>query len=757
MIAGLSDRSARSLLALLLIIAPGVVFAAEAGKQQQPSEVIFLVQIVLLLTFGRLLGEGMQRIGHPAVMGQLIAGVLLGPSVFGTLLPDLQQAIFPNNPEQRSMIDAVSQLGVLMLLLLTGMETDLSVIRNARRAAVSVSIFGIVVPFTCGVTLGELLPDAMLPNPDQRLITSLFLGTALSISSVKIVAMVIREMDFMRRNIGQIIMAAAITDDTIGWIIIAIIFSLALEGGLNLISLGQSVFGTALFLVASFTFGRRLVFLAIRWANDTLISDVPVITVILVVMCTMAIITHAIGVHSVLGAFIAGILIGQSPILTKHIDEQLRGLIVALFMPIFFGLAGLHADLSILANPSLLLLAVGLIAIASVGKFIGAFVGGAIGGLTWRQSLAVGCGMNARGSTEVIVATIGLSMGALSQDLFTMIVAMALVTTMAMPPMLRWALRRLPLADDEKARLEREAFEAGAFAANLERLLVAVDESAGGRLASRLIGLLASSRRMPITALSLAAGSGQRDAAPSPEFASIVKATVEAAEKKEKNTSADEGNTPASVDITVRQREELTEQAVTREASKGYGLLVIGIEPTMADDGTFDGRIARIATDFEGPFAIVVARGKDRAEPVGTALNVLVPITGTSYSRRGAELALAVAGAAGGSITALYVGTPAKKPRSWRRRRGEHRASSSNQEAILSEVVWLGQQHGVAVTTTVREASVAGDAIVRESKAGRHDLIVMGVSARAADTLFFGEASEIVLQQSSISMVFLSS
>ena len=431
----------------------------------------------------------------------MIAGILLGPSVLGAFWPDLQQAIFPNSPEQKSMIDAVSQLGVLMLLLLTGMETDLSVVKKAGRAALSVSIAGISVPFLCGVVLGELLPDAMLPNPDQRLITSLFLGTALSISSVKIVAMVIREMNFMRRDIGQIIMAAAITDDTIGWIIIAIIFGLAVHGGLDLASLAQSIFGTALFLLVSFSIGRRVVFLLIRWANDNLVSDVPVITTILVVMCIMSMITSAIGVHTVLGAFVAGILVGQSPILTRHIDEQLRGLIVALFMPVFFGLAGLNADLGILREPSLLLLSLGLIIIASLGKFTGAFLGGAVGRLSGRESLALGCGMNARGSTEVIVASIGLSMGALSQNLFTMIVAMAIVTTMAMPPMLRWALARLPLGAEEKARLEREAFEAHGFVPNLERLLVAVDESASGKFASRLVGLLAGSRRMPITAL----------------------------------------------------------------------------------------------------------------------------------------------------------------------------------------------------------------------------------------------------------------
>ena len=172
----------------------------------------------------------------------------------------------------------------------------------------------------------------------------------------------------------------------------------------------------------------------------------------------MALTTHMIGVHAVLGAFVAGILVGESPILTRHIDEQLRGLIIAFFMPVFFGIAGLSADLTIFADPQIaLLFTVGLILIASIGKFGGAFIGGELGGLTRREGLALACGMNARGSTEVIVATVGLSMGALSQNLFTMIVAMAVITTLAMPPTLRWALSRLPMRKEEKQRLERES------------------------------------------------------------------------------------------------------------------------------------------------------------------------------------------------------------------------------------------------------------------------------------------------------------
>ena len=211
------------------------------------------------------------------------------------------------------------------------------------------------MPFACGFALGEFLPqvDAAATRTSGS-ITALFLGTALSISSVKIVAMVVREMGFLRRNVGQVIVASAIIDDTIGWIIIAITFGLALHGSVELGVARLDVLGaTLLFLGVSFTLGRRMVFWLIRWANDHFVSEAPVITAILVVMGAMALVTNAIGVHTVLGAFVAGILVGQSPILTRQIDEQLRGLIAALFMPVFFGVAGLSADLTVLKDPHL--------------------------------------------------------------------------------------------------------------------------------------------------------------------------------------------------------------------------------------------------------------------------------------------------------------------------------------------------------------------------------------------------------------------
>ena len=212
---------------------------AEGEQAPRPSEFLLLVEIALLIAVGRGLGEAMQRIGQPSVVGELLCGLLLGPSLFGWVWPEAQHAIFPPSPEQKALLDGIAQFGILLLLLLTGMQTDLGLVRKVGKAAIAISVAGIVTPFICGFALGEFLPQNLLPHPEARLVPSLFLGTALSISSVKIVAVVVREMNFMRRNVGQIIVASAIIDDTIGWIIIAIIFSLAAHGSLDVYSVGQ--------------------------------------------------------------------------------------------------------------------------------------------------------------------------------------------------------------------------------------------------------------------------------------------------------------------------------------------------------------------------------------------------------------------------------------------------------------------------------------------------------------------------------------
>lgn len=768
---------------LLLALSFGSALAAQGAPQgggsHGPSEPVLILQIIALLVVGRLLGEAMIRIGQPAVMGQLIAGILLGPSVLGALFPDLQHALFPAAREQKAMLDGLSQVGVLFLLLLTGMETDLKLVRQTGRASFLASAFGIVIPFACGFALGEYLPDSMLPDPDKRLITSLFLGTALSIASVKIVAMVVREMNFMRRVVGQVILASAIIDDSIGWIIVSIIFGIALHGVVEPLHLAQSVIGTLAFLGLSLTLGRRAVFFVIRWVNDTFVSEFAVITAIILIMGIMATITHLIGVHSVLGAFVAGVLIGESPILTRHIDEQLRGLITAFFMPIFFGAAGLTADLTILADPQLALLTAGLIVIASIGKFSGAFIGGELGGLTRREGFALACGMNARGSTEVIIATVGLSMGALSESLFTMIVTMAILTTLAMPPTLRWALSRIPMRREEKARLEREELEEKGFVPNLERLLLAVDDSVNGKFAARLAGMIAGTHGMPTTVMEIKNDAGHdkpehgaRGEQPkdrktrskaekeAEDAGDHVRAAAEETQSKQKAT--EKHDTPIDVITTVH--ETPTTEIVANEARKGYDFLIIGLGKTKSRSQSrsqdFHQHISQLAAGFVGPLAVVEMRDDKHVDKPKSPeksktgdLNILVPVNGTEPARRAAEVAITMARATRMPITVLYVtgraGTKARNRRSTQARRAE--------ESILKDIVKLGETYNTEVRTAIVANLDPDKAIQKQVAKGKHNMIVMGVGRRPGETLFFGDTATTLLEKSNSSIIFVAS
>ncbi|HVZ50960.1 MAG TPA: cation:proton antiporter [Pseudolabrys sp.] len=733
--------------ACALLTLAGPAAAAEPGHSG-PSVAIFVGQVLMLMMIGRLLGEAMLRLGQPAVMGQLIAGLILGPSLFGYLFPTAHGLLFPKSPDQQAMLNGVAQIGVLLLLLITGMETDLKLVRQTGRASVFASLMGIVIPFACGVALGFALPDQLLGDPGKRLVTALFLGTALSIASVNFVAMIVRELNFTRRTVGQVILASAVIDDSIGWIIVSIIFSLAAAGKVEPMALAESVVGTLVFLALSLTLGRRAVFFVIRWVNDNFESDFAVITAIIVIMGAMALTTYAIGVHTVLGAFVAGVLVGESPILSKHIDEQLRGLVMAFFTPIYFGLAGQNADITVLGNPTIALYTVGLVLIASLGKFGGAFVGGELGGLTRREGFALACGMNARGSTEVIIASVGLSMGALSAQLFTMIVTMAVLTTMAMPPTLRWALARVPMRKEEKQRLEREEMEAKGFVPKLERLLIAIDDSANGKFATRIGGIIAGANAMPTTVMHIHGKKRPSKSAvqEAKDKAKEIGQTVQVVAGRSDDSKRDEDKSETKIDVTTMIERLPNTEVVAAEAEKGYDLMVVGLDKTVTDKTEFHDDITNLAAGFDGPLAVAGLRHGQLDDPLHSRLSILVPVNGTDASRRAAEVAIAVARAAKAPLTALYV-APSGKTKTRRSRQYE--------EAILKDIVALAETYGLPIKTAVRADIAADQAILKEVGRRRNNLIVLGVGRRPGEKLFFGDTAAALLEKSTKSLLFV--
>jgi nucleotide-binding universal stress UspA family protein len=355
--------------------------------------------------------------------------------------------------------------------------------------------------------------------------------------------------------------------------------------------------------------------------------------------------------------------------------------------------------------------------------------------------------MNARGSTEVIVASLGLSMGALSQNLYTMIVSMAVATTMAMPPMLRWALSRVPLRAAEKRRLEREEAEAKEFVPNLERLLLAVDESANGQFTSYIAGLLAGRRGMPITVLPLP-NKRSEELAQQTQAEARIEETIKGA--AESNRIQPKDGQPAAVEVIIRKTSEASsnEEAVTAEAKKGYDLLLIGRDNMLTANGAFNPVVGAIAKAFEGPLAIVVTQGQPLDKSVSTGLNILVPLTGTNISRRAAEVALSLG--KDSVITALYVGQPK------RGKAESKRLDRRHAREILKDIAEMASRSGLKLETRIVSGANPAKAILAEAKKGAHDLVVLGVSPRPGDKLFFGDTATAVLATLPCSTLLLS-
>ncbi|MEU1205442.1 cation:proton antiporter [Nocardia sp. NPDC005825] len=413
----------------------------------------FLVEVAVLLGCARLLGAVSLRVGLPAMAGELLAGVILGPSVLAHLAPGLWHWLFPPQAAQINLLDATAQLGVVLLVGLAGMHLDVGRLRKRARAAATISVFGLVIPLVLGVGFGWLAPVPLRPNGIHQNIFALFIGVAVCVTAIPVIAKVLMELKLTHRNVGQLIMTAAMIDDAVGWFLLSLVSALSTAGALTLGGVLRPIgflCGVGLFAT---TAGRFLVRWIIRRASSAADpAAVPGAVVVLLVAGAAA--THAMGLEAILGAFVVGTLIGTSGVRPAAL-MPLNSVVMSVLAPVFFATAGLRMDLSTLGDPVVLGAGAALLAVAIAGKFAGAFLGGRLSGLNRHESLALGAGMNARGVVEVIIATVGLRLGVLGTEAYTVLVLVAVVTSLMAPPILRRAMARSELTTEETLRAER--------------------------------------------------------------------------------------------------------------------------------------------------------------------------------------------------------------------------------------------------------------------------------------------------------------
>jgi K+:H+ antiporter len=403
---------------------------------------LFLAEVAVLVVAARVGGELAVRLGIAQVVGELAVGICLGPSLFGKLWPGGFGALFPADPIQRGFLDILSWVGVIFLVLLAGFETRLGIVRKAGRAVISGWLGGFFLPFAMGFGLGLLVPSRLIGLGISRPVFALFVGTAMSISAIPVIARILMDMNLLKTRIGMVTVSTAVADDTVGWIVLAVVTGLALDRGVQAGTVAVALVGTGVFLVLAFTVGQWLVRKAFV-ASGRLRAPYAQGTIILAIVFIGGAITQAIHVHLVLGSFVAGILIARTSwrVRDREMIESIRRVGMAFFIPFFFGYTGIKVDLTTLTG-STLIVAVAAVLVACVGKLVGGSLGARIGGLSKWEALAVGAGLNARGAMELVIAAIGLSIGILTLPMYTIIVLIAVLTSLMAAPLVRYFVHR---------------------------------------------------------------------------------------------------------------------------------------------------------------------------------------------------------------------------------------------------------------------------------------------------------------------------
>lgn len=392
----------------------------------------FFIAIAIVMLFARLTGEGAVRIGQPRVMGEVVAGILLGPTLLGRIAPDIQTAIFP--VDVIPYIGVAANLGLIFYMFLVGLELDFGQLRGRIMQTAAISNTGVALPMALGLLVA--LPVYKLVAPDTKFAAfALFMGVAMSITAFPVLARILAERRMLKRPIGALALAAAAIDDVSAWFLIALASAVATAGS------SSDVLRTIAFAIAfcaGMAYLARPLLARVSVAYDEA-GRVPGawVTAIFAGVLVSAYTTETIGIALIFGAFIMGAIMPRHAGLTEDVTHRLEDFVVLLLLPLFFAYTGLRTDVGLLDRPELLLLTLGLFAIAVVAKFGGCLLAARITGLKWRESAVIGVLMNTRGLTELIVLNLALEKGVISEALFAMLVIMALATTFMAGPLLR--------------------------------------------------------------------------------------------------------------------------------------------------------------------------------------------------------------------------------------------------------------------------------------------------------------------------------
>jgi Kef-type K+ transport system membrane component KefB len=407
---------------------------------------IIIIQLILIVGCARVAGALSKRLGQPQVCGEIAAGLVLGPSVFGALWPQAQRMLF--DPTRGTHLSILSEVGLIFIMFLIGLEFDFGHLAGSTRSAFSISAAGIILPFSLGIPLGRWIHSQMNLHVNVLGFT-LFVATALSITAMPVLGRIMIEFNLNKTKLGALTITAAAVNDAIGWFLLAVV---------SAVVIAQFHLGPLLLSAAELVaYVLGMIFLVrpllMRWTRRVMRDSggelsSNALAQLIVFLLASAAITNAIGVFSVFGAFVMGGILHDQPAFCAAVNNRMRDFVTVLFLPIFFTFTGLRTDIGSLSGVSAWITCAVVILVASTGKFVGCSVAAKLSRLTWREAFSVGTLMNTRGLMELIVLNTGYDLGLIPKPVFCIFVVMAIVTTYMTAPLLRWLIRGTDLQPD---------------------------------------------------------------------------------------------------------------------------------------------------------------------------------------------------------------------------------------------------------------------------------------------------------------------
>ena len=401
---------------------------------------ILLIQVASLLLFARLFGEIAQRLGQPSVVGEILAGILLGPTFLGNF-SIIADYIIPSN-QNENYISIIGMIGAMFLLFIAGMETDIKLIKNHSKNALAIAFTALTISFVSLFIYSLTIPENLISN-SNKYVFAFFVAITISVSAISVIAKVLIDLNLIRRDFGQLFVAIGLIDEAVAWILISVIIGLVGGFATSFTGIAFSFVKVIMFLILGYVVGKFLIKHLITFMQNKMKLRDKFLSLSVFIIFVYGAIAQSLGLEAVLGAFVAGIVFGQIPYLSEETIHKLESLTFAIFAPIFFATAGLQVNVLEFADPQILIISLTFMIIAFSSKALGGYIGARFFAKTdnW-TAIGFGVGLNTRGTIQIILASIGLTIGIISRDIFSIIIIISIVSSLISPILIKSIIKR---------------------------------------------------------------------------------------------------------------------------------------------------------------------------------------------------------------------------------------------------------------------------------------------------------------------------